>query len=210
LQGLREANTGAKKGEPAAELAENGHVSPSRDVGEEPFTANAGMNDGGVAGGGVTAFQSATVAGMLTRLCQLQGLHEANSGTAKAEPAAELAENGHASRSGDAIAGDGAAEAAAGVDGGGAASSGAAGNSSSSKRIKLEDGTAAAAGEGGGELTLEQELLVCQGQCRSLASTSRHLAGQLEAERLRVCDVSNRLAEREAEVERLLLRLKEV
>jgi hypothetical protein len=154
-------------------------------------------------------FQPATITRVLTRLFLLQGFREANTDTAKAEPAAELAENGHASPSSDAKPGGEAAEAAAGADGSRAANSSAAGNSSS-KRIKLEDGTAAAAGGGGGELALEQELLVCQGQCRSLSSTTRHLTGQLEAERLRVSDVSNRLAEREAEVERLLLRLKEV
>ena len=38
----------------------------------------------------------------------------------------------------------------------------------------------------------------------------RHLGGQLAAERLRVAEVSARLAERQAEIERLLLRLREV
>lgn len=54
------------------------------------------------------------------------------------------------------------------------------------------------------------ELLAWQGKCRSFASQARHLTGQVYAERLRVSELSNKLAEREAEVERLLLRLKEV
>jgi hypothetical protein len=126
----------------------------------------------------------------------LQGLRAAKTGVVKAEPTAALSENGHVARSRD--------EEAA-MAGGGMEDGDMTGNSN--KRVKLEDGNAAARGGG---LTMEQELLACQGHCRSVSSTSRHLSGQLEAERLRVCDVSNRLAEREAEVDRLLLRIKEV
>jgi hypothetical protein len=53
-------------------------------------------------------------------------------------------------------------------------------------------------------------MLAWQGKCRSLASQARHLTGQVQAERLRVSELSNKLAEREAEVERLLLHVKEV
>ena len=63
---------------------------------------------------------------------------------------------------------------------------------------RLDNGAGAgAAGKAGkGTAGATGELTEWQGKCRVLKSQARHLGGQLDAERLRVAEVSSKLAER--------------
>ena len=69
-----------------------------------------------------------------------------------------------------------------------------------------ENGTPAAGGRGRND----GATLALQGKCRSLAAEARHASGQAAAERLRGAELANKLAERDAEVQRLLVRVQEV